>query len=231
MRRIAIVNSDDFGRSHGVNAGVIAAHERGIVTSASLMVRWPAATEAAAYARRRRTLGVGLHLDLGEWRQAGGDWQPVYEVVDPHDAAAVAAELQRQLTTFQELLGQAPTHLDSHQHVHRLEPARSALIRAGAELGVPVRDAEPAIRYSGSFYAEGDPDTIGVQSLVQLLEALGPGATEVGCHPGLGVDFDSAYGHEREREVATLCDPRVRATIEALDIELRSFADLVREAP
>src|SRR3712207_7115710 len=42
-------------------------YEGGIVTSASLMVRWPAATEAAAYAREHRDLSVGLHLDLGEW--------------------------------------------------------------------------------------------------------------------------------------------------------------------
>jgi predicted glycoside hydrolase/deacetylase ChbG (UPF0249 family) len=47
--RLLVVNADDFGRSRGVNAGVIAAHERGIVTSASLMVRWPAARGAADY--------------------------------------------------------------------------------------------------------------------------------------------------------------------------------------
>jgi predicted glycoside hydrolase/deacetylase ChbG (UPF0249 family) len=41
--------------------------EQGIVTSASLMVRRPAALEAAAYARRRPDLSVGPHVDLGEW--------------------------------------------------------------------------------------------------------------------------------------------------------------------
>lgn len=48
-----VVNADDFGRSPGVNRGVIRAHEHGIVTSATLMVRWPAAREAAEYARER----------------------------------------------------------------------------------------------------------------------------------------------------------------------------------
>lgn len=230
MRRIAIVNADDFGRDRGINAGVIAAHELGIVTSASLMVRWPAAAEAAGYARRRHSLSVGLHLDLGEWRYTDGEWQPVYDVIALDDADAVEAELERQLTAFRELLGRAPTHLDSHQHVHRLEPVRSALVRAGDELGVPVRDAEAAVRYSGAFYADGDPDAIGVDSLVALLGTLAPGVTELGCHPGLAADFDSAYAREREEEVTTLCDPRVRAAIEAHDIELVSFADLVREA-
>src|SRR5436190_23980393 len=66
MRRAVIVNADDFGQSAGINRGIIEAHERGIVTSASLMVRWPAAPAAAAYACAHRGLSVGLHVDLGE---------------------------------------------------------------------------------------------------------------------------------------------------------------------
>ena len=45
--RHLIVNADDFGYSRGVNRGIIEAHERGIVTSASLMVKQPASEEAA----------------------------------------------------------------------------------------------------------------------------------------------------------------------------------------
>ena len=37
--RYLIVNADDFGLSEGVNRGIVRAHEGGIVTSASLMVR------------------------------------------------------------------------------------------------------------------------------------------------------------------------------------------------
>jgi predicted glycoside hydrolase/deacetylase ChbG (UPF0249 family) len=34
------VNADDYGQSAGVNRGIIEAHEHGIFTSASLMVRY-----------------------------------------------------------------------------------------------------------------------------------------------------------------------------------------------
>src|ERR687893_53407 len=78
--RYLIVNSDDFGLSRGVNQGIIEAHEQGIVTSASLMVRWPAAAEAAAYAREHSELSLGLHIDLSEWAYRDGDWRAVYEV-------------------------------------------------------------------------------------------------------------------------------------------------------
>ncbi len=70
--RRLIVNADDFGHSAAVNAGVVEAHERGLVTSASLMVRRPAAAAAAAYARSRPELGLGLHVELGEWVYADG---------------------------------------------------------------------------------------------------------------------------------------------------------------
>jgi chitin disaccharide deacetylase len=75
--RVLVVNADDFGRSPGVNRGVIKAHTDGIVTSATLMVRWPAAEEAAAYARRS-SLSLGFHLDLGDWQYRDGHWHTLY---------------------------------------------------------------------------------------------------------------------------------------------------------
>ena len=51
-KRYLIVNADDFGQSPGINRGVVEAHDRGIVTSASRAVRWPIPAEAAAIHRR-----------------------------------------------------------------------------------------------------------------------------------------------------------------------------------
>src|SRR5436190_3388019 len=64
---ILIVNADDFGMTPGVNRGIISAHESGIVTSTSLMVRGAAAAEAVELAREHPQLSVGLHVDLCEW--------------------------------------------------------------------------------------------------------------------------------------------------------------------
>ena len=102
-RRHLIVNADDFGQTTGVNHGVAIGHEHGIVTSASLMVRWPAATPAANYARHRPQLSVGLHVDLCEWARRDGEWHPLYQVVDLADAAAVTREVDSQLARFREL--------------------------------------------------------------------------------------------------------------------------------
>ena len=228
--RYLIVNADDFGLSAGVNRGIIEAHERGLVTSASLMVRWPAAEQAAAYARSRPRLGVGLHLDLGEWEYRRG-WVPLYEVVRADDADAVAEEADRQLDAFRRLMGRDPTHFDSHQHVHREQPARGILVELARRLGVPIRHFSPGVRYCGDFYGqtgkgEPYPDAISVAGLLEVLAALPPGVTELACHPGYPEGLDSMYRDERAREVATLCDPAPRAVVDAMGIVLRSFAVL-----
>src|SRR5437763_1168331 len=120
--RCLIVNADDFGQSPGTNQGIMETFERGIVTSASMMVRWPAAAAAAAFSRRHPEFSIGLHVDLGEWTYHDEAWSSVYEVVPLNDPGAVADEVARQLATFRHLMGREPTHIDSHQHVHREEP-------------------------------------------------------------------------------------------------------------
>jgi chitin disaccharide deacetylase len=223
MRRL-IVNADDFGRSDGVNRGVATAHEDGVVTSASLMVRRPAADDAARYARRDSTLSVGLHVDLGEWIYVDREWRAV---VQP--PVSPVEEIHAQLEIFRDLVGCDPTHLDSHQHAHRDEPAASALAALASELGVPLRGQDSRIVYRGDFYgqtAKGEPmhGAISAAALLELIRDLPEGVTELGCHPGISTDDDIPYGRERTMELEALCHPHVRELIDALGIELASFA-------
>lgn len=231
MRRAVIVNADDFGQSAGITRGIIAAHERGIVTSASLMVRWPAAAAAAAYARAHHRLSVGLHVDLGESVYRAGQWVALYERVDRQDARAVEAEIRTQLRLCTELLGRQPSHLDSHQHVHTEEPALSILERIARELAVPLRHRSSRVRYDGRFYGQtntGDALTAGITPghLIDMLRDLAPGVTEVACHPGWAGDLVTMYDAERQIELQTLCDPAVRRAIADQGLDLIGFADL-----
>jgi predicted glycoside hydrolase/deacetylase ChbG (UPF0249 family) len=230
--RILVVNADDFGLCPGVNRGIIAAHERGIVTSTSLMVRWPAAAAAAAYARSHSSLGVGLHLDLGEWIFRDGEWVQLYEVVPVGDAQALATEVDHQLAEFRRLLGREPTHLDSHQHLHRDEPLKSIAQELAGRLSVPLRHFTQGVGYCGDFYgqtAEGEPlpGNITADSLIGYLERLPRGVNELACHPGEETDdLSTMYRAERPVEVKSLCDPRVREAIDRMEIRLCSFEDV-----
>jgi chitin disaccharide deacetylase len=202
LRRL-IVNADDFGYSRGVNRGIAEAHERGIVTSASLMVDRAAAAEAAEYGRDHEELGVGLHVDLRHWRVRRRPWSLVWSAGQLR--RLVASEVCRQLERFRALLGRDPTHLDSHHHRHRQAPIR------------PIFEADPA--------------SITPAALVALLEKLPDGVVELGCHPGYADDLDTWYRNERVQEVEALCDPAVRETIDRLGIELVSFGTVAEARP
>ena len=231
-RRALVVNGDDFGRSAPISAGIIRAFDEGILTSTSMMVRWPAAEEAARLALARPDLGVGLHLDLGEWAPRDGGWVPTYEIADIGDPEAVEQEARAQLERFRALMGSDPTHIDSHQHVHIHSPVTEIVDRLATEIGgVPVRQRDPRVRYLGEFYGkdlDGSPlhDTITPERLLDLLSRLRPGLTELSCHPGEA--GDPLYDEERSMELRALTDARVRAAVRERGIALRSFIDLVR---
>ncbi len=203
--RFLIVNADDLGLAETVNEGVFRAHRDGIVTSASLMVRREAAAEVVWRSRRHPDLDLGLHLDLDHLEGEGPE--------------KVAAECREQLEIFRALLGRDPTHLDSHHHVHGSEPAKGAAEALATKLGVPLRNR--AIRYEGRFYGR---EAISPRHLMDLIEALPPGWTEIGCHPATGAVPTSTYDAERQIELATLRDPQVKILLNVTDVRLCSFA-------
>lgn len=228
--RLLIVNADDLGLSEGVNRGIVEAHQRGIVTSASLMVLAPAAADAAAMARAQPRLGVGLHLDIGEWLLRDGEWIARYERVAEGDAAAAGAEVRAQIALFEELIGRPPDHLDSHQHVHLSRPeVAEAVDRAAAGLGIGVRGRGSRVRYR-SLYGQdenGRPllDAIQAAAYVAFIGDLEPGVTELCCHPGHAGGLESDYATERETELRSLCDPAVRAAVAEGSVRLITWAE------
>lgn len=195
--RFLIVNADDLGMTAAVNEGIFAAHDEGIVTSASLMVLKDAAPAAAEALGEHPNLAVGLHLEAG-------------------------AECRTQLDRFRELVGHDPTHLDSHKHVHELDEAFGAAAEAmAAELEVPMRNR--GIRYERCFYGR---DAISPEDLIRLIEGLPPGWTEIGCHPAAGPVPTSSYDAERQIELETLRAPGVKNLLNVTSVQLCSFAQV-----
>ncbi|HYZ28895.1 MAG TPA: ChbG/HpnK family deacetylase [Thermoleophilaceae bacterium] len=217
-----VVNADDFGACEGVNQGVIESHRRGIVTSASLLVNWPGAEEAARLARENGPLSVGLHACFVDHRH-----ERLAELSDP---VACRRLLDEQLRRFRELLGRDPTHLDSHHHVHVQQPLLAEFQELARALRIPLRDRS-GIRYCSQFYGqwagESHPEQVSVGALISILENdLGEGVTELACHPGRSdPTLASSYSEERELELQTLCDRRLRHMLDRRGIRLIGFAE------
>jgi predicted glycoside hydrolase/deacetylase ChbG (UPF0249 family) len=221
--RFLIVNADDFGYGAGVNRGIADAHDRGVVTSAGLIVNAPGAEEAAALAAARPRLSLGLHVNFTNEAQ---------RLVEFDDPAVCRAELRRQLERFVELTGRLPTHLDSHQHVHRRRTCLPSFEELAGEHGLPLRD-RPPVTFKGGFYGQleyGVPqlERVGFEALERMLrDELREGVYELACHPAhFDADASYVYHRERERELATLCDARLPPLLRELGLSLISYHEL-----
>ncbi|PYM86025.1 MAG: hypothetical protein DME09_03660 [Candidatus Rokuibacteriota bacterium] len=209
-----IVTGDDFGLHPGINRGVVRAHRDGILTSASLLVCRPASEEAAALGRTCPTLSLGLHVEL-----------------DLDDPEGVPASLARQVARFNELVGAPPTHVDSHHDVHHDPRVLPHLLAWTRRTEVPVRGYS-SVHHLSKFYGQWGGEThleqISVPGLLRLLDAeVRNGVTELTCHPGyVEPGLASSYTAEREVELQTLCDHRVRQAVKDMGIRLISFRNL-----
>jgi predicted glycoside hydrolase/deacetylase ChbG (UPF0249 family) len=162
VRRL-IVNADDFGLTIGVNHAIVESHQRGIVSSTTLMASARAFNDAVTIAPKRagpRPFSVGCHVVLL-------DGEPL---VSPEKVASllksgtknghprlrdkmsefalavltgrikpeeVEAEATAQMQRIQSS-GIPLSHFDAHKHAHMFPAVLRPLLRAARELGVPA---------------------------------------------------------------------------------------------
>lgn len=222
-RRYAIFNADDFGYSRGINRGIVRAHEAGVVTSTTFIVNGSAAAEAVRVARDLPTLSVGLHVNFTNEAQC---------FVDLEDPRAIRSELRTQFDRYRQLVGGLPTHLDSHQHIHRDRRVRPHFEELADEFRLPLRDRPPVV-FKGGFYSQweyGVPDRtkVSLPALERILRReLTEGIYEMSCHPGyVDPEFECVYHQDREWELETLCDPRLPGILEDAGISLIGYREL-----
>ena len=152
MRRL-IINADDFGLTAGVNRAIAEAHERGIVTSATLMANAQAFDEAArrrGRSTRQDRFSVGCHVVLldGEpllppdkcppaasrsngshrFRESLNDFviASFRHKLNPEE---IEAEATAQIERMQ-AAGIQPSHFDTHKHAHMFPAVLRPLLRA-----------------------------------------------------------------------------------------------------
>ncbi len=174
VRRL-IINADDFGLTSGVNRAIVEAHERGVVSSATLMANGQAFAEAVALARDTHRLGLGCHVVLVDGTPVLEPGQvrtlldpPLDRAGDPRFRGGIGnfgalallgrlapdeieAEATAQIRKLQSA-GIAITHLDSHKHTHLFPHVLRPLLRAAKACGIrAIRN--PFERLQGSQLA------------------------------------------------------------------------------
>lgn len=132
-----IIHADDFGLTEEVNTGIIEAHQKGILTSTSIMATGTAFEHAITKCRTVPTLDIGIHLTLvGEKSVLSRD--RVKSLVDRDGkfcdhAGQFVSKYYRGQISFDDVrneldaqmrrvvsYGVNVSHIDSHQHLHML---------------------------------------------------------------------------------------------------------------
>ncbi|KMK15696.1 hypothetical protein ABW06_03565 [Pluralibacter gergoviae] len=252
MERILIVNADDFGLSRGQNYGIVEACRNGLVTSTTALVNGEAIVHAAGLSRTLPELAVGMHfaLTLGKPLTAMpgltrdgrlGKW--IWEMAEagalPLDE--IRRELIAQYQRFIDLFGAAPTHIDSHHHVHMIPPVFAIVAAFAKEMGVPVRidralqqrdglDAaglRSSDGFSSVFYGNGVSEALFLEVLETSI-AAGERSLEVMCHPAF-VDntiMGSAYCYPRLAELEILTSASLQQEVAMKGYRLGSYRDV-----
>ncbi len=169
------------------------------------------------------------------------------------DILEVKAEWRAQIEAYIAAAGTKPSHLDSHHHSSFSSPALfKAMLELAREYDCPIRypitpgssadefteTAKSALElfeefkprhpenFIAAFYDEGATK----ENLLDILNNLPGGTSELMCHPGyVDEEFaekESVYNFPRQRELAILTDPAIKKAIQANNIELISFANL-----
>jgi hypothetical protein len=129
----------------------------------------------------------------------------------------------------------APIRLPIPRQPVSLEYMPTLLGNLSAEALEPILQADWAllagrsIRTTDHFVMSFFGHDTSVAGLLDLLEGLPDGVTELMTHPGLAdepLHAESSYNIEREHELATLTDPQVRVQVQKLGIELITYAQL-----
>jgi predicted glycoside hydrolase/deacetylase ChbG (UPF0249 family) len=173
------------------------------------------------------------------------------ERVSNFNVEEVKTEWHAQIEAFIQAAGRTPTHLDSHHHSSYFTPD---LFRGMLELAkeydcairfpftrdipseleetnkhIPALLREFNLRRPDAFYVDFYDEGATHEELLQLINNLPDGTSEIMCHPG-HVDGafvkESSYNKQRERELIILTDPSIREAIQTNGISLITFAEL-----
>ena len=157
--KLLIVNIDDLGMTHGVNAAAMETFKNSPVRSGSVMVPCPWFNEIADYARKNPDADLGLHLTLNsEWTNFR--WGPVVsknlvpslldadgylhletDVAPKINVKEAETEIRAQIERAR-VFGLQPTHLDSHMlMLVQTKELFEMYLRVAREYKLPIRVA------------------------------------------------------------------------------------------
>lgn len=247
MKRVLIVNADDCNLTEGVTQAILKCHDDGIVSSTTFLINLPVSEKTLQALKRRKQLGVGLHLNVTLARPVSksqkvksllmesGNFRKVREqLTKPPKAAELAYEYQNQIRLFQKVFHRNPTHLDTHHQVHDHPFFFRVLTDVARKNQLPIRRSQRVLSLGSAkvkttdyFLGNLNPDGYWRQAALEmLLRNLPEGISEVMCHPGrndAALRSISSFTTGREEEFRLFRLPAFKKMLHAGAIQLSHF--------
>lgn len=243
-----IINADDFCLSPGVTAGILYAHQYGVISSTTAMMNTEYAKESLTEAKQYPDLGLGLHfvLDAGHpvfssnssLTDRTGRFLKGKSLMESAEKQDLKDELEAQLELLYKWYGNV-THIDSHHHMHLHMPGVTEVVLEIAEqCQIPIRKfSETEIRkdvssidfFCKKFYGEKH---VSIENLLGILSRLESGVTEIMCHPAFMDSWlrdKSSYNNTRMKELEVLTNTRVKEWLKNHSLNLIHYGGLSHE--
>lgn len=231
-----IINADDFGYSTGINYGIVHAHQRGILSSTTMIANMPGFNEGVKLANENQELGIGVHLvltcgaplrnDVNTLVDDNGYFYDLsfYEKTFDIDLDELYLEWRDQIEKIIQS-GIKPTHLDSHHHVNTLPQISEVFCKLAREYNLPVRnnfsvpeDLVTTNRFTTALDKIGEVKEIWkameIRNIIEDCKTFG--TVEAMCHPG--------YVDKTLIENSSLREYRAVMTAE---LQNKSYADIL----
>lgn len=239
MKKI-IVNADDFGFSEAVNYGIIKAHEKGIVSSTSLMANMPGFEHAVELLKKYPHLHVGVHLNITcgkpvlSTHSTIGNETGYFTHGKEHEYQdeEIYAELCAQIEKIKDA-GVSIDHLDSHHHIHTEARFQNVIQKILETYPLPIRggfEYENTYPLQSKLCTEFYDTGVCFDTLNHIMETCPANdVVDIMCHPAylddILVDF-SSYRMQRIAELRILCAPETKAALSENNIHLGSYAEM-----
>lgn len=174
-----IITADDCGLSEGINNAALNLHHARIITTATVLMNFPATQHAINMLHTTPTLSGGVHLNLTDGYPLShvspasglilndGRFQPrtllFPRAMFPTPAwlEAVEMEMTAQIESYIALAGKRPDHLTTHMHFHVVPSLRKLVIDLAERYGIvwvrPFQTTSTVIPYN--FFVQ-EPDEL-----------------------------------------------------------------------
>jgi len=216
-----IINGDDFGMTDGICRAIRDLLNTGALSSTSVMVAFPGATSRCkkwGVSSLRGVAGVHLQLTKGGPVLATNAAESLLdhhtdcfaEGIESLPPELVLQEWRAQIDLAAHLIGDRPSHLDSHCGVHHLPQFVDVYVALAHEYGLPVRGGSELVQEQMKHSGVIGPDEVLFDwtghnaGMTRLQEQLLVTANALGRHGTIEVVTHPAYCDEELMAVSSL---------------------------